>query len=98
MIHLPCLIFELGDEHLLREEVGYRVRPGPSEEGTTNRQGEAALDLNRSSAIPDGYLRFHLALPVAEASELFHEGAAGADGGAMAGVEGCRIRTPGAVE
>ena len=34
--------FELGDKHLLREEVGHRVRSRPSEEGPTNRQGEAA--------------------------------------------------------
>ena len=65
--------FELGDEHRFREEVGHRVRSRPSEEGTTNRQGEAALNLNCSSAIPDGYLRFHLAFPVAKTSELFHE-------------------------
>ena len=67
--------FELGDKHLLREEVGHRVRSRPSEEGTTNRQGEAALNLNCSSAIPDGYLRFHLVLPVGKALEPSHEAA-----------------------
>ena len=67
------LDFELGDEHLLREEVAHRVRSRFSEEGTPNRQGEAALNLNRSSAIPDGYLRFHLVLPVGEALDPSHE-------------------------
>ena len=35
--------FELGDEHLLREEVGHRVRSRPSEEGTTKCQGRPPL-------------------------------------------------------
>ena len=48
--------FELGDEHRLRDPAGHRVRSRLSEEIATNRQGEAARNLNRSSAIPDGYL------------------------------------------
>ena len=48
--------FELGDEHRLRDPVGHRVRSKTNEERTTNRQGDAAGNLNRSPAIPDGYL------------------------------------------
>ena len=48
--------FKLSDEHRLRDPAGRRVRSRLSEEITTNRQGEAARNLNRSSAIPDGYL------------------------------------------
>ena len=62
MTHRPCLIFELGDEHRLGDPAGHGVRSRPGKEIATNRQGEAARNLNRSSAIPDGYLRFHLAL------------------------------------
>ena len=55
----PSTLFdlELGDEHRrLREPAGHRVRSRLSEEIATNRQGKAARNLNRSSAIPDGYL------------------------------------------
>ena len=48
--------FELGDEHRLRDPAGHRVRSRLSEEIATNRQGKAARNLNRCSAIPDGYL------------------------------------------
>ena len=44
--------FELGDEHRLRDPAGHRVRSRPSKEIATNRQGEAARNLNRSSASP----------------------------------------------
>ena len=48
--------FKLGDVHRLRDPAGHRVRSRLSEEIATNRQGEAARNINRSSAIPDGYL------------------------------------------
>ena len=48
--------FELGDEHRLRDPAGHRVRSRPNEEIATNCQRDAASNLNRSSAIPDGYL------------------------------------------
>ena len=49
--------FKLGDVHRrLREPAPHGVRSRLSEEIATNRQGEAARNLNRSSAIPDGYL------------------------------------------
>ena len=72
---LTLFDFELCDEQLRRRPAGDRGRAWPIniEEVTTHRQGEAALDVNRSSAIPDGYLRFHLVLPVAEPSDLFSE-------------------------
>ena len=53
--------FELGDEHRLRDPAGHRVRSRPNEEIATNCQRDAASNLNRSSAISDGYFRFHLA-------------------------------------
>ena len=55
----PLFDFELGDEHRRREPAGHKVRPRLSKEIATNRQGKADRNLNRSSAIPDGYLRQH---------------------------------------
>ena len=65
--------FELGDEHRLRDPAGHRVRSRLSEEIATNRQGKAARNLNRSSAIQMDIFDFILLFPMAEASELFHE-------------------------
>ena len=48
--------FELGGEHRLRDPAGHRVRSRPNVEIATNCQRDAASNLNRSSAIPDGYL------------------------------------------
>ena len=73
MTHLPCFDFELGDEHRLRELARHRVRSRPSEETATNRQGEAARNLNlalRQSQMD--IFDFILIFPVTEASELFH--------------------------
>ena len=62
MTHLPCLTSSWVTSTVSEIQRATGCRSRLSEEIATNRQGKAARNLNRSSAIPDGYLRFHLAL------------------------------------